>query len=115
MLFRPGHAREHEFRFQTEPENADVDHARFVSLYDRSANVEGYSPFNTALYICRRFPDSILSIHGGKLITVDADGSVTSVAIDHGQMTAALVNDFGISEQAAAAVPVDEPGVPDLG
>ncbi len=83
--FWTGHMREKEFRFQTEPENDPVDHARFLSLYDRSANAEGYSPFNSALYICRHFEDSVLSIHGGSKVAVAADGSIASEEVDDAQ------------------------------
>ena len=110
VRFHAGHVRDKEFRFLTEPENDPVDHISFLSLYDRSANVEGYSPFNTALYICRHFEDSILSIHQGNKITVAADGSLTSTEVDDTQTREVLVEEFGISEEAAHALPEDEPG-----
>jgi len=110
VFFWAGHMREHEFRFQTEPENDPVDHARFLSLYDRSANAQGYSPFNSALYICRHFEDSVLSIHQGNRVAVAADGSITSEEVDDAQTREALVEDFGISEEAVDALPKDEPG-----
>ena len=82
IRFHTGHERENEYRFQTEPENDPVDHSRFFSLYDRSANEAGYSPFNSALYISRHFEDSILTIHRGMKYAVGADGSVASSEID---------------------------------
>lgn len=112
--FWTGHMREKEFRFQTEPENDPVDHARFLSLYDRSANAEGYSPFNSALYICRHFEDSVLSIHGGSKVAVAADGSIASEEVDDAQTREALVEEFGISEEAVDALPKDEPRGPDV-
>ena len=114
VFFWAGHMREHEFRFQTEPENDPVDHARFLSLYDRSANAEGYSPFNRALCICRHFEDSVLSIHRGSRVVVAADGSVTSEEIDDAQTREALVEEFGISEEAVEALPQDGPGGPEV-
>ena len=95
VRFQAGRAREQEFRFQTEPENDPVDHEHFVSLYDRSANVEGFSPFNNQLYICRHFGDSILSIHRGKKISLAADGSLTSVEVDDPLAREALVRSSG--------------------
>ena len=112
--FWTGHMREKEFRFQTEPENDPVDHARFLSLYDRSANAEGYSPFNSALYICRHCEDSVLSIHGGSKVAVAADGSIASEEVDDAQTREALVEECGISEEAVDALPKDEPGGPDV-
>ena len=91
VFFWAGHMREREFRFQTEPENDPVDHARFLSLYDRSANAEGYSPFNSALSICRHFEDSVLSIRRGSRVAVAADGSITSEEVDDTQTREALV------------------------
>jgi N-hydroxyarylamine O-acetyltransferase len=114
VWFWTGHMRENEFRFQTEPENDPVDHARFLSLYDRSANAEGYSPFNSALYICRHFEDSVLSIHQGIRVAVAADGSLTSEEVDDAQTREALVEELGISEEAVDALPKDEPGGPEV-
>ena len=99
-------------RFLTEPENDPVGHEHFISLYDRSANVEGFSPFNKPLCIGRHFEDSILSIRGGKKIKVEQDGSVTSVDVDDALARQALVEEFGISEEAAYALPRDEPDTP---
>jgi hypothetical protein len=106
--------REREFRFQTEPENDPVDHERFVSPYDRSANAEGFSPFNNQLYFSRHFEDSILTIHRGKKISVAADGSVTSAEVDDALAREVLVEEFGISEAAAYALPEDDPDGPGL-
>ena len=114
VRFHIGHMREREFRFQTEPENDPVDHERFVSLYDRSANAEGFSPFNNQLYISRHFEDSILTIHRGKKISVAADGSLTSVDVDDALAREVLVEEFGISEEAAYAFPKDDPDAPGL-
>jgi len=114
VRFWAGHTREKEFRFQTEPENDPVDHARFLALYERSAHEEGYSPFNSALYICRHFEDSILSICRGIKVAVAADGSSTSEEIDDAQTREALVEEFGISEEAVDALPEDEPGGPEV-
>ena len=113
VRFHIGHTREQAFRFQTEPENDPVDHERFVSLYDRSAN-DAFSPFNNQLYICRHFEDSILSIHRGKKISVAADGSLTSVEVDDAGAREALVEEFGISAEAAYAFPEDDPDAPGL-
>jgi len=112
--FWAGHMREKEFRFQTEPENDPVDHARFLSLYDRSANAEGYSPFNSALYICRHFEDSVLSVHQGSKVAVAADGSIISEEVDDAQTREALVEELGISAEAVDALPKDEPGGPEV-
>jgi len=114
VRFHSGHMRENEFRFLTEPENDPVHHEHFISLYDRSAKVEGFSPFNRQLHICRHFDDSILSIRGGKKIRVARDGSVTSVDVDEALARQALVEEFGVSEEAAYALPRDEPDTPGL-
>ena len=114
IRFWIGHEREKEFRFQTEPENDPVDHARFLSLYDRSANAEGYSPFNSALYICRNFEDSVLSVHRGSKVAVARDGSITCEEVDDAQAREALVEELGISEEAVDALPKDDPGGPEV-
>ncbi len=114
VCFWAGHMREHEFRFQTEPENDPVDHPRFLSLYSRSANAQGYSPFNSALYICRHFEDSVLSIHRGSRVAVAADGSINAEEVDDAQTREALVEEFRISEEAVEALPQDEPGGPEV-
>jgi hypothetical protein len=53
-----------------------------------------------------------LSIRGGKKIKVEQDGSVTSVDVDDALARQALVEEFGISEEAAYALPRDEPDTP---
>ena len=113
IRFFTGHARDKEYRFQTEPESDPVDHARFLSLYDRSAKQDGYSPFNAAMYICRHFDDSILTLHRGFKYAVAQDGSVTTSEVDDVQTRDALITEFGISEEAVVALPEDEPG-PDM-
>jgi len=113
VRFHTGHVREQEFRFQTESENDPVDHERFVSLYARSTD-NAFSPFNNQLYICRHFEDSILSIHRGKKISVAADGSLTSVELDDALVREALVEEFGISEEAVYALPKDDPDAPGM-
>lgn len=112
LRFLPGHHREHEFRCLTEPDMDPVDHDFFLSHYDRSANVPGYSPFNRALAICRHFPDSILTIHGGYKIVVGPDSCVTSSEVEDTEIRATLVDEFGVSEEIAAALPPDEPDDP---
>ena len=112
LRFLAGHSRENEYRCLTEPDMDPVDHDFFLSHYDRSAKVPGYSPFNKALDICRHFPDSILTIHGGCKIVVGVDGSVTSREVADREIREILVEEFGVSEEIAVALPPDEPGDP---
>ena len=47
-------------------------------------------------------------------VAVAADGSINSEEVDDEQTREALVEEFGISEEAVEALPQDEPGEPEV-
>ncbi len=106
VLWYQGHDREAPLTFRTEPEHDPVDHAFFLDRYDRTRQL---SVFNAALFICRRSPDSILTLGRENKITVAADNTLTKTAISDAERKQVLVEEFGISEQMADALPPDEP------
>lgn len=107
VLWYQGHDREAPLTFRTEPEHDPVDHAFFLDRYDRTKQL---SVFNAALFICRRFPDRIITLGRKNKITVAADNTLTKTEISDAERKRVLVEDFGISEQMADALPPDEPG-----
>jgi N-hydroxyarylamine O-acetyltransferase len=107
VLWYQGHDREEPLTFRTEPEHDPVDHAFFLKRYDLTKQL---SVFNDALFICRRFPDRIITLGRKNKITVAADNTLTKTEISDAERKRVLVEDFGISEQMADALPPDEPG-----
>ena len=110
IRFWAGHRRNVAITFRREAEHDPVDHAFFVRHYARSAASDEYSPFNRHLYICRHFADRILSIRRGRRVAVDADGRLTSTAVTDEERCRVLVEELGISEEAAQAAPPDDVG-----
>lgn len=107
IIWYSGQIRERPFPFRPEPEYDPVDHAFWLARYDRTKKV-GF--FNDALYICRRFPESIATIGRKNKITVAADGNCTKTELSDAERKAALVEEFGISEEIAEKLPPDVPG-----
>ncbi len=106
-----GHDREHPLPVRTEPEHDPVDHAFFLAHYDRTKEI-GF--FNHALYICRRFPDRILTVGRRNRIAVDARNNVIKTEISDAERRRVLVEELGISEEIVAALPPDVAGAPAL-
>lgn len=107
VLWYQGHDREGEWTFRTEPEHDPVDQTFFVDRYERTKQL---SVFNDALFICRRFPDSIVTLGRKNKIIVAADNTLTKTEISDAERKRVLVEEFGISEQMADALPPDVPG-----
>ncbi len=107
VLWYQGHNRQEPLTFRTEPEHDPVDHAFFLARYELTKQL---SVFNDALFICRRFPDSIMVIGRKNKITVAADGIMTRTQITDAERRATLVEELGISEEIAEALPPDVPG-----
>ena len=105
-----GTNREEPLTFRMRPEHDPVDHAVFLELYNASKSNE-ISPFNAALYITRRFPDSIFSIGRMNKLVVDADGVLTQTELTDDERKRALADDLGIHERIVDALPpdLDEP------
>lgn len=98
--------REQPLTFRTEPEHDPVDHNFFLTYYDETKKI---SVFNDTLFICRRYPDSIVTL-GREKAVVSADNTLTKTEIDDTGRKRVLVEEFDISEEIAAALPPDVSG-----
>lgn len=107
VLWYQGHSREEPLTFRTEPQHDPVDYAFFLARYELSKKL---SVFNHALFICRRFPESIVTLGRSNKITVAANNTVTKSEISEAGRKIALVEEFGISEEVAEALPPDVSG-----
>ena len=110
VMFWAGVNREEPLIFRMRPDYDPIEHAFFLRRYDASKSNE-LSPFNAALYITRRFPDSIFSIGRMNKLVVDADGVLTKTELTDDERKQALVEDLRIHEQVVDALPpdLDEP------
>ena len=93
--------------FRTDPKYDPVEHAFFLDRYDSSKE---FSPFNEAVYICRRFPDSIVTVGRNKRLDVGLNNTVSTTEISAEDRKRVLIEDLGISEEIADALPPDVPG-----
>ncbi len=109
VIWYPGHNRKEPVPFRPERGHDPVDHAFFLTHYERSKSSQ-ISPFNAALYISRRFPDSILTVGRNKKITVAADGGITTTQITDLGRKAVLIEELGISQEIVEALPPDVTG-----
>jgi arylamine N-acetyltransferase len=98
--------RDEPLTFRTEPEHDPVDHNFFLTYYDETKKI---SIFNDTLFIVRRYPDSIVTL-GREKAAVAADNTLTKTAISDAERQRVLIEEFGISEEIAAALPPDVPG-----
>jgi arylamine N-acetyltransferase len=107
----PGANRHEPLQIQFDVTNWLVDHAFFLAHYALSALRErNRSPFNEALFICRRFPRSIVIVGRGNKIVVSSDNTVTRTEITISERNSILVDELGISEEVAKAIPPDDEG-----
>ena len=105
----PGANREEPLRIRFDLENCFVDHDFFLSHYALSASRErNRSPFNEALFFCRRFPNSIVIVGRGNRIEVSWDNSVTKSEITIDERNRILIEELGISEKITGAIPPDD-------
>lgn len=93
--------------FRREPEHEPVDHAFFISRYDR-ANRVGF--FNDTLLVIRRFADSIVTIGRGNQLVITADGVLTKRELTIAQRDEVLIQELGLSEEVVARIPPDVVG-----
>jgi len=110
VMFLAGTNREELLAFRMRPDYDPVEHAFFLKCYDASRSNE-ISPFNAALYITRRFPDSIFTIGRMNKLVVDADGVLSKTELTGDERKQALIENLGIHEQIVDALPpdLDEP------
>jgi len=109
LLDFPGANRQEPFRIRFRPDRWLVDHEFFLSNYALSAvRANDRSPFNDALFISKRFSDSIIIVGRGNKIVVSADNAVTKSEIDIEERDRILIDELGISEAITRAIPPDE-------
>jgi N-hydroxyarylamine O-acetyltransferase len=109
ISFYPGPRRDRPLTLTTQPEYDPVDHGSFLKYYALSATSDRLrSRFNDALYICRRYSDSISIVGRMNCFRITADNIVTKIKIDDTERLRILIEEFGISEEAAHALPPDD-------
>lgn len=96
--------RDEPLTFRTEPQHDPVDHAFFLERYELTKDL---SVFNDALFICRRFVDSIVTLGSSSKVTLTADHTLTTTEITDVERRTLLVETFGISEDMVDALPPD--------
>lgn len=105
----PGSNRQTPLIMRPDMEMGAVDHDYFLARYALSASRDRRrSPFNEALFVARHFPGSILIVGRNNRIEVSADNVVTKSEITLAERARILVEELGISEHAANAIPPDE-------
>src|SRR6266849_8276666 len=102
-----GFNREQPLRFRPEPEYDPIDHAFFLARYDRTKAV-GF--FNDAIFVCRHFPESILTMGRKSKFHLAADGTLTKTEPSEAERKTSLVEEFGLSEEIVGKLPPDVPG-----
>ena len=102
----PGWLRDQPLPFRIESEYYPVDHAFFLARYALTKKM-GF--FNDAFFICRHFPDSILTLGRHSKFRVSADGTVTRTQPTEAERRAALIEEFGLSEEIVEAIPPNVP------
>jgi arylamine N-acetyltransferase len=107
IISYPGFDREHPLPFRPEPEYDPVDHALFLARYDRTKTV-GF--FNDAIFICRHFPDSILTMGRKSKFHLAADNTLTKTEPTEAERKKSLIEEFGLSEEIIEKLPPNVPG-----
>ena len=107
IITYPGFDREHSLPFRNEPEYDPVDHAFFLVRYDRTKAV-GF--FNDALFICRHFPEAILTMGRKSKFHLAADGTLTKTEPSEAERKTSLIQEFGLSEEILEKIPPNVPG-----
>jgi arylamine N-acetyltransferase len=109
VLWYTGHNREQPVPFHLTSQYDPVNNDFFLTQYDLSTS-NSRSPFNESLYVSRHFSHSILTLGRKNKITVASDNTVTTTELTDEERRNVLVEDFGISEETADALPPDVPG-----
>jgi N-hydroxyarylamine O-acetyltransferase len=102
-----GFNREQPLPFRPEPEYDPVDHAFFLARADRT-KVVGF--FNDAIFICRHFPETILTMGRKSKFRIAADGTLTKTEPTEAERRMALIEEFGLSEEIVEEIPPNVPG-----
>jgi arylamine N-acetyltransferase len=107
IITYPGFNREQTLPFRPEPEYDPVDHALFLARYDRTKSV-GF--FNDAIFICRHFPSSILTMGRKSKFHLAADNTLTKTEPTEDERKKSLIEEFGLSEEIVDRLPPNVPG-----
>jgi len=107
IISYPGFDRKHPLPFRPEPEYDPVDHALFLARYDRTKTV-GF--FNDAIFICRHFPDSILTMGRKSKFHLAPDNTLTKTEPTEAERKKSLIEEFGLSEEIVEKLPPNVPG-----
>jgi arylamine N-acetyltransferase len=107
IITYPGFNREQPLPFRPEPEYDPVDHALFLARFDRTKTV-GF--FNDAIFICRHFPGSILTMGRKSKFHLAADGTLTKTEPTEAERKTSLIEEFGLSEEIVEKLPPNVPG-----
>ena len=107
IISYPGFDRDHPLPFRPEPEYDPVDYNFFLTRADRTRTV-GF--FNDALFICRHFPEYILTLGRKNRIRLTANGNLTKSEVGRAERRRSLIAEFGLSEEIVEALPPDVPG-----
>jgi arylamine N-acetyltransferase len=107
IISYPGFNREQPLPFRPEPEYDPVDHALFLTRYDRTKSV-GF--FNDAIFICRHLPDSIITMGRKSKFHLAADGTLTKTEPTEAERKTSLVEEFGLSQEIVEKLPPNVPG-----
>jgi arylamine N-acetyltransferase len=102
IITYPGFNREQPLPFRPESEYDPVDHALFLARYDRTKSV-GF--FNDAIFICRHFPDSILTMGRKSKFHLSADNTLTKTEPTEDERKKSLIEEFGLSEEIIQKLP----------
>lgn len=104
----PGSNRQKSLVMRPDLDMGTVDHDYFLAQYALSASRDRRrSPFNEALFVGRHFPGSILIVNRDSRIEVSSQNVVAKREITLTERTRILVDELGISEHAANAIPPD--------
>lgn len=87
----------------------DVTAKTFVQSHEQT---RGWSPFNYGLYARINRGDRVVGVGMGQWIEFDAAGGATQRTLDAKERLRVLVEELGISEEMARAVPDDVPMPP---
>ena len=107
VISYPGFDRKHSLPFRTEPEYDPVDHAFFLDRFDKTKTV-GF--FNDVIFICRHFPESIVTMGRKSKFHLAADGTLTKTEPTEAERKRSLIEEFGISEEIVEKLPPNVPG-----
>ena len=106
VIWYQGFNRDKPLTFRTESEHDPVDHAFFLDKHEKAKDV---SVFNDTLFISCRNPGSIVTL-GREMSMVTADNTLLKTEISNAERRRILIEEFGISEEVAEALPPDVPG-----